>query len=93
MDCFHHALDRRTDRRADLEDLWGCLLLHLQHLLQVAGQQHVGVPPRHGQEAQGHLQRRQGLAHLAVRPQLRRQAGRRPALEGFLLGRTPLVHC
>ena len=80
------------DRHTDLEDVWCRLVLHLQHLLQVAGQLHVGVSARHGQEAQGHLHRGQGLAHLAVRLQLRRQAGGRQALEGFLSGRRPLAY-
>lgn len=74
----------RRPTETDLEDVRSHLGPHLQHLLQVGGQLHVGLPPSHGEEAQGHFQRGQGLTHLTVGLQLGSHGHQVERLEGLL---------
>lgn len=62
------------------------LASHLQHLLQVAGKLHVRLPSSHGEEAERHFQRGQGLAHLAVGVQLPSHREEGKGLQGLLIG-------
>lgn len=76
--------DRRRLTETDLEDVRSHLIPHLQHLLQVGGELHVGIPSSHGEEAQGHFQRGQGFTHLTVGLQLGSRGHQDERLEGLL---------
>lgn len=70
------------------------LVSHLQHLLQVVGELHVGLAPCHGQEAESHLQSGESFTHLTVGLQLPSDRRQGESLKRLLLGnKHPNVTC